>query len=179
MQYADLEEILINSVKEVQIKLGYEKETIRFYYPEKALVKILKLADESADEWKLAMEGLKNHVKDRLGAIKITRSQGRFCFEIPPEGVEYVYKHVKSNGFLEAFIGQMEKSNVALEDILDVFHKFSDGKVICEPSEDEECDYVIYFEDSSVDYYRYYIKFHGNHATYHRFLYEEAIAMGL
>lgn len=179
MQYADLEEILINSVKEVQIKLGYEKETIRFYYPQKALARILKLDGESAGEWKAAMEGLKNHVRERLGVLKITKSQDRFCFEIPPEGVEYVYEHVKSNGFLEAFIEQMEKTNVTLEDILAVFHSFSDGKVICEPSEDEECDYVIYFEDSSIDCYRYYIKFHGNHATYHRFLYEEAMAMGL
>ncbi len=43
MQYRALEQMLINSIKEVQIKLGYEKEPIRFYYPERALVNILKI----------------------------------------------------------------------------------------------------------------------------------------
>ena len=91
MQYRALEQMLINSIKEVQIKLGYEKEPIRFYYPERALVNILKIHEGSPQEIRAAMEGFKEYVKARLGNIRITKSQERFCFEIPQEGIEYVY----------------------------------------------------------------------------------------
>jgi len=179
MQYRALEQMLINSIKEVQIKLGYEKEPIRFYYPERALVNILKIHEGSPQEIRAAMEGFKEYVKARLGNIRITKSQERFCFEIPQEGIEYVYYHKKDNGFLKEFIETVEKPNTTLEDILRVFHKYADGKVICVKSQEEDFDYIIFIEDSSMDHYRYYIKFHGNHATYHRFLSEDAADMGI
>lgn len=179
MQYEALEQMLMNSIKEVQIKLGYEREAIRFYYPEKALMKILKISGESGRETKTAMEGFKEYVKGRLGDIKISKSQERFCFEIPPEGVEYAAENGKDNGFLKEFIETVERPKATLDDILHVFQKFTDGKVICLESKEEECDYIIYFEDPSVDCYRYYMKFHENHITYHRFLSDDAMDMGL
>lgn len=179
MQYDALEQMLMNSIKEVQIKLGYEKEPIRFYYPERALANILKIREGSPQETRAAMEGFKEYVKERLGDIRITKSQERFCFEIPRKGIEYVYYNKKDNGFLKEFIEAVEKPNTTLEDILKVFHKFADGKVICVKSQEEDFDYIIFFEDSLMDNYRYYIKFHGNHATYHRFLWEDAADMGI
>ncbi len=179
MQYAFLEQMLINSIKEVQIKLGYEKEAIRFYYPEKALFKIVKISGESKEETKAFMEGFKEYAKDKLGTVKITKSQGRFCFEVPAEGVEYVSNNVEDNGFLREFIQTVENPHATLDDILSVFGRFSDGRIICEKSAEEECDYIIFFEDASFDCYRYYLKFHENHVTYHRFLLEEAMEMGL
>ncbi|HBE86308.1 MAG TPA: hypothetical protein DDW53_14285 [Lachnoclostridium sp.] len=50
---------------------------------------------------------------------------------------------------------------------------------MCVKSQEEDFDYIIFIEDSSMDHYRYYIKFHGNHATYHRFLSEDAADMGI
>ncbi|MBE7719988.1 MAG: hypothetical protein E7243_10790 [Lacrimispora celerecrescens] len=179
MQYGALERMLINSIKEVQIKLGYEKEPIRFYYPQHALTKILKVSEDSDREMKATMEGFKESVKERLGDIRITKSQERFCFEIPPEGVEYVYEHEKDNGFLKEFIETVENPSTALEDILKVFRKFGDGRVICEKSQEEDFDYILFFENPSIDNYRYYIKFHENHVTYHRFLSEDAADMGI
>ncbi|WP_394525357.1 DUF3877 family protein [Lacrimispora sp. JR3] len=179
MQYAFLEQMLMNSIKEVQIKLGYEKEAIRFYYPEKALCKIVKISGDSKEETKEFMEGFKEYTKDKLGRLKITKSQGRFCFEIPAEGVDYVYNNVEDNGFLREFIETVEKPHATLDDILSVFGKYSNGRIICEKSSQEECDYIIFFEDASFDYYRYYLKFHENHVTYHRFLLEEAMEMGI
>lgn len=179
MQYAALEQVLVNSIKEVQIKLGYEKEAIRFYYPEKALIKILNMSGESVQETKAAMAGFKEYVEERLGPIKISKSQGRFCFEIPPQGVEYVSEHVTDNGFLKEFIETVESPGVTLAEILGVFQKYTEGKVICIDSQEEECDCIIYFEDQDVDCYRYFIKFYENHVTYHRFLSEDVKDMGL
>jgi hypothetical protein len=177
MQYAALERMLINSIREVQMKLGYETEVIRFYYPEKALLRILD-AGEDDYEVKEAMKGFKAYVKDRLGEIKITKSQERFCFLIPPKGAQYVWEQKEENGFLREFIDTIEKPGIQLEDIKTVFHKYSDGKYICKRCEEEECDYIMYFEESARDSYRYFIKFHENHATYHRFLSEDVKEMG-
>ncbi len=179
MQYTALERMLINSIKEVQIKLGYEKEAIHFYYPQRALTNILKIPQGSDGEIKDAMEGFKEWVKERLGDIRITKSQERVCFEIPPEGVEYVHEHEKDNGFLKEFIETVEDPRTTLEDMLEVFRKYGDGKVICEKSQEDDFDYILFFENSSFDNYRYYIKFHDNHVTYHRFLSEDAADMGI
>ncbi len=178
MQYAALERMLINSIREVQMKLGYEKEAIRFYYPEKSLLRILKAGDLS-DDIKTALKEFKTYVKDRLGEIKITRSQERFCFLIPPEGVEYVWEQEEENGFLREFIENIEKPGIQPEEIKNVFFKYSDGNYVCENCDGEECDFILYFKDSARDSYRYFIKFHDNHATYHRFLSEDVKDMGL
>ncbi len=85
MQYAALERMLINSIMEVQMKLGYEKEVIRFYYPEKALLNILKSGD-SDDEIKTALKEFKAYVKDRLGEIKITKVRIGSAFLFPQRG---------------------------------------------------------------------------------------------
>ncbi|MDF2888940.1 MAG: hypothetical protein K0R23_3325 [Lacrimispora sp.] len=177
MQYAALERMLINSIKEVQMKLGYEKEAIRFYYPEKALLRILQAGDLD-DDIKEALKEFKAYAKDRLGEIKITKSQERFCFLIPPEGVQYVFEQEEENGFLRDFIETIEKPGVQLEDIKNVFSRYSDGNYVCESCDGEECDFILYFEDPARDSYRYFIKFHDNHGTYHRFLSEDVKDMG-
>ena len=140
---------------------------------------ILKISEGSDEEIKAAMEGFKKSVKERLGDIRITKSQERFCFEIPPEGVEYVYYHGKDSGFLKEFIETVENPHTTFEDIWKVFNKYGDGKVTCLKSQEEDFDYIIFFEDPSLDNYRYYIKFHENHVTYHRFLSEDAADMGI
>lgn len=179
MQYGALEQMLINSIKEVSVKLGYEKEPIHFYYPLHALANILRIPEDSDREIRAAVEDFKEEVRERLGDVKVTRSGQRFCFEIPPKGVEYVHDHVEDNGFLKEFIETIENPRVTLENILEVFQKFTKGKVICLKSGEEEYDYTVFFEDSSVDNYRYYIKFHEDYAIYHRFLSEDAADMGI
>ncbi len=42
MNYALLEKVICETIKEEQIKLGYEKETIRLYYPMGSLANILE-----------------------------------------------------------------------------------------------------------------------------------------
>lgn len=179
MQYGVLEQMLINSIKEVSVKLGYEKEPIHFYYPLRALANILRTPEDSEGEMRAAVEDFKEEVKERLGDVRVTRSGQRFCFEIPSKGVEYVHDHAEDNGFLKEFIAAIESPGVTLDEILEVFQKFTKGKVICVKSQEEEYDYIVFFEDSSVDNYRYYIKFHENHAIYHRFLCEDAADMGI
>ena len=42
MNFIALEKVICDTIKEEQIKLGYQKETIRLYYPMSSLVHILE-----------------------------------------------------------------------------------------------------------------------------------------
>ena len=119
------------------------------------------------------------HTADTLGAIQVTRDDKRFCFHISAEGTQYVHEQLPDPAFLRAFLQVMRGLTVSFDDILAVFHQFSD-KVHCEKLEgNEEFDYLVYFEDGTPDSYRYCIKLDDDgDAVYHRFTPEDYAAFG-
>ncbi len=167
MRYDRLESNIIDVIEEQQIKLGFMEETIRLYYPQESLVTMLD-TDESLESIRKGITGFKAAVRDRLGEIRVTRSEERFCFIIPPVGAVFVHEHAKDNEFLKAFIKQIEVHGCTIEDLVEVCKRFSD-KVICQEETHGEFDYVLYFEDGEPDDYRYCVKSHGAHMIYHRF----------
>lgn len=169
MNYTLLEKVLCDIVKEEQIKLGYERETLRLYFPMSSLINIL--GEEISDTGKLdeVLRGFTAAISEKLGRLEITHRGDRYCILIPPEGAAYIHEAYGENPFLASFIHAVSRHGCDLDDLLEVFHTYSNC-VICEMSRMEEFDYVIYFEDSIPDDYRYCIKFEGGHTTYHRFL---------
>lgn len=169
MNYTNLVKVICDTVKENQIKIGYEKETIRLYYPMSSIAHILEMEINDMAEMDLILNDFVG-IKDlHLGHIEITHSGDRYCLIIPPEGVQYVHDNYEDNPFLTAFIEEIRQHDCSLEKLLKVFYTFSD-KVHYEKSNIDDFDYVIYFEDNSLDNYRYCIKFEGEHTIYHRFL---------
>lgn len=158
---------IIDIIKEEQIKLGYHRETIRLYYPMESINHILG-TDLPREELQEALDKFCLFVKARLGKVKHSNREERFCIMIPPEGVTYVHEEVEENVFLTEFIAKIQEHGCKLEDYLEVFHRHSD-KVKCEIMKEEEFDYMIYFEDGQPDDYRYCIKFEDVHTIYHRF----------
>lgn len=84
------------------------------------------------------------------------------------EGVAYVRSRFGENTFLKALIEQTEKHDCSIQDIREVFARFSDS-VACREINDGEFDYLFYFEDGVPDDYRYCVKSEGRHVIYHRF----------
>ncbi len=169
MNYVKLEKVICDTIKEQQIKLGYEKETIRLYYPMSSLANIL---EEETTDSKLMDQYLAEFAKrssDKLGTIQISHKADRYCIAIPPDGTSYVHENYPDNPFLEALIQVVRKHDSTLEQLLKVFRSFSEH-VCCEKSEIDEFDYVIYFTQDTMDDYRYCIKFDEGHTVYHRFL---------
>jgi len=168
MNYTMLEKVICDTIKEEQIKLGYEKETIRLYYPMSSLAHILE--EEVTDTTRMdeLLEGFIPTTEDKLGKLQITHAGERYCIVIPPVGALYVHDVYEDNPFLKALIDQVRKHDCTLEQILEVFYAYSDH-VLCEKSEMEEFDYVIYFMDDKLEDYRYCIKFEHGHTMYHRF----------
>ncbi len=171
-----LKQNLIDMVTESQIKLGYAKESIGCYYPLESLNRLLD-ADLGEEEMMEALRQFGIYAEDTLGKLHVTQKEGRFCIRIPQEGVEYVHKTAADTGFLPDFIEKISQRGVSIEEILRVFRRYS-RHVFCGKTEGGAFDYLLYFEDSLPDAYRYCIKFEGGRATYHRFTPEEYEAFG-
>lgn len=166
-KYKQLEENIIDMIKEEQIKLGYRSETIRLYYPLESLNKFLG-EECDAEQMKERLTEFSEIEQEKFGAVAVSGKGKRFCLTIPPQGVDYVHDHVEDSEFLIDFIRTIEKHDCSLEDVIKVFSKYSSG-VHVEEMNHSEFDYLIYFEDGNPDNYRYCLTFEGCHATYHRF----------
>lgn len=179
LDFKRLEKNLCDAVKECQIKLGFEKETMRFYYPMPSLLLLLGTKQEEKikipEELETMLKPFKEYTAPRLGNIKITHVKERFCFSIPVEGVIYIYEKYKASEVFTGFVQLVQKHGCTIEDIKTLFEQFS-REVICEKILEEDADYVIYFKDAGIDEYLYVLKFddvHEGHVTYHRYTRED------
>lgn len=165
--FKELENNIIEVIKEEQIKLGYASETIRLYYPLESICNLLG-SDYTVAELYDTLNQFCEFVKPRLGEVEFFNTETRYCIVIPPTGVDYVHESIEENYFLRDFIGKISSHDCTFEDLLKVFNRYSND-VICEKMSNGEFDYLIYFKDQIPDAYKYCIKFENCHAIYHRF----------
>lgn len=168
-----LHDYLCDMILEEQLKLGYEKETIRFYSPYASIGHVLGLTERTLDTVMQALVGFADYVQDTLGEMKISRCSGdRICFLIPVQGAVYVHEHRNENPFLEELIQCFCRHGITLADVQNVFFKFSE-QVQCIHIGNDDFDDVLFFADGIPDAYRYCVKFDAGHVFYHRFLKED------
>lgn len=165
--FKELENNIIEVIKEEQIKLGYASETIRLYYPLESICNLLG-SDYTIKELYDTLNQFCGFVKDRLGDVEFFNKETRYCFIIPPKGVDFVHDAIEKNHFLQDFIEKISSHDCTLDELLKVFHQYS-NHVVCEEMDNGEFDYLIYFKDQILDAYKYCIKFENCHAIYHRF----------
>lgn len=176
LNFEALENNIIDVIKEEQIKLGYREETLRLYYPMESINNLLG-ADLTIEKLSEVLYEFCIYLKERFGGVEYYRNNTRYCFVIPPKGVTFVHEEVKDPIFLQEFIETISNHNCSIEDILLVFHRYSDN-VICDKVDNGEFDYLIYFENGVPDAYRYCIKFEECHVIYHRYTYIDYINFG-
>ncbi len=167
MEFAGLEQNICDVIKEGQIKLGYQKEASRLYYPLSSLNRFLQ-AELSIEEMLDTLEEFCRIESEKLGKIEVSHDGERFCFRFAPEVAEYVHTHTAQQGFLYDFIETISRHGVSMEEVIALFKKYSD-KVHVEALNLEEFDYLVYFEDGQPDAYRYCLTDEGCHIIYHRF----------
>lgn len=166
---AQLERNIEETIFEGQVKLGYIKEKMNIYYMEPSLAYLLKLNTDDSDSIKHNIVNFKKFAEERLGDIKVTVKNNRYCFTISEKGVEYIYKSNRKNNFLSDLINVLADKNCSLDDVLKVFKRKSE-EIICEESSGSEFDYVIYYKDENIDIFRYCFSFNELGAYYHRFI---------
>ena len=168
--FEKLENSLIDVIKEEQAKLGFKEEKIHLYYPLSSLNHFF-LAQDSADEMAARLQNLPEKLTSKLGEVRVSHKGDRFCFYIPEPGSVYVHENMKENEFIKALIELVGRHGCTIEEIKELFHSYSD-KIITEPTDNEEFDVMIRFDDGSDPYY-YCFKDEGCHIIYHRFLPED------
>lgn len=158
---------IVDVIKEEQIKLGYRKEKIRLYYPLSSLNTIF---GTQVDDVEMAGKLSKYfaELKDIFGEVEISCQNNRFCINLPEQASEYVHNHTEKEGFLYDFINAIAKHDVVIEEVLQVFRKYSDN-VYFKKIADEDFDYLVYFIDGQPDSYRYCLTEEGHHLIYHRY----------
>lgn len=171
MDFARLEKNVCDVIKEGQIKLGYQKETVRLYYPLAALNRYLN-TDVDVEKMEKILHEFASAVTKKLGKVVISHEGERFCFCFPPEASEYIHFNTGDTGFLYDFIKTVSKHDVSMEEVIGQFRKYSDH-VHVEKKENGEFDYLVYFEDGKPDEYRYCLTDEGCHVIYHRFTTED------
>lgn len=164
---------IIDQMKEIQIKLGYDKGTIRLYYPTESLNAILGTGCQNEKEMLNLLN--KNFIEESvLGHLEFTVRGGRIEICIPPQGSEYVHQNVEDPAFLIDMINLFRNNHqCTLEDICQVFEKYSSDYVCEKTPEGMEFDYTMYFKNNNIDEYYYCIKMEMGHMIYHRFTKED------
>ena len=179
VNYKRLIKSLTDVMQEAQVKIGYDRHPITLYYPTESVARLLGTPEADADNTARLLADLPAHTADTLGAVEVTRDEKRFCFHIPAEGAQYVYEKLPDPAFLREFLQVMRGLEVSFDDILAVFHKFSDCVHYEKIEGNDEFDYLVYFEDGTPDSYRYCIKLEEDgDAVYHRFTPEDYAAFG-
>ena len=164
--YARLAKSLIDIVKEQQAKLGYRKEIVRLYYPLSTLRHFFECA---GDDNKIAAGVISEQLTDTIGEIKVTAKNERFCIEIPPEGSEYVHENTADNEFIRELITLVGTHGCTMEQITELFYKYSDD-IEKKEMQNGEFDCYIRFLNEPDDTYYYCFHDEGCHIIYHRFL---------
>lgn len=162
-----LQQNIIDSIEEQQLKLGYLKETVRLYYPLASLKRFLQ-TEASVEEMKELMQEFSRWSLEELGGVEVSNRSERFCIAVPPTGAKRIHDHLQSGGFLADLIEAVRVHGNTWENVLAVFHKYS-GHVHVQEMDNGEFNYLVYFEDGIPDDYRYCIAVEGHHVTYHRY----------
>lgn len=168
MQTDTFMENIIEVIKEGQIKLGYQKEAVRLFYPLESMNAILKTTMDCED-MKKHLDVYFEKQRDIFGMVDVSYNLNqRFCIFLPEQASEYIHENTSEDDFLYGFIHTMEKHDVTIEQILECFYQYSE-EVHFEKINNQDFDYLIYFETGKPNSYRYCITDEGCHMIYHRF----------
>lgn len=178
----ELEQHMIDTVKEWQIKIGYRKEAMNLYYPEESLKDMLGLScDASEKALKAALKLFAEKTGKVFGQLKVSEKKGRYCIGIPETGCEYIHKNIPDSEFLQAFLKVITGENPTFEKVRGCFKEAAETYREMFAEQDHGTDgmgRVFYFtgegglktpKESKIDHYVYCVELDDFGMTYHRF----------
>lgn len=158
----NLYENLISVIKESQIKLGYESMPLSINYIQSSLNNLFgcevddRVLDDFCDNC------------DTLGELTYQKIDNGYRIDIPSKGVDYVHSIIDEGEFLVKFIATIRRFDCTLDDVIALFKSFGDD-VVVQQVDNDEFDYLIYFESGQPDEFYYCIDTEDLGMTYHRF----------
>lgn len=116
MNLEALEKDICYVIKEEQIKLGFRKESISFYYPLSSLNSILETKCNT-EKMLQALDEFKIKSKAEFGDIDVSVKGERFCIKLPDTASEYVNNTTEKTGFLYDLIATVLRHGITIEDV--------------------------------------------------------------
>lgn len=158
----DLEDRVISTIQEMQVKLGQSPGAVTLYLPSDCL----------GDDMELSR--FTEHVRPKLGNVICTVEDGRVRITVPEEGCRYV-AGLPVSPVLTAMVDAV-MSRESLNGIRARLAGISDG-LIWEEVDGDGFDHIAYFDDGT-DPYIYCIDSDCGPITYHRFSRRDYAAFG-
>ena len=168
MNYSRLEKNLTDNIKEAQLKLGYDNRPMSLNYMSTSLSHLL---DTECTEEILA--DFAEYVKNRLGKLDFRAIRDGWCITVSAKGTAYV-NNLSDYDFLSELINTVREHGTTMNQVLDIFRKYSENITVNEVCNDE-FDLLVY---SDIDEYCYCLTDEGCHITYHRFIREDYEDLG-
>lgn len=165
--YGYLLKNLMDSVYEMMLKLG-EKESsgICIYYTSDLMSFLLGTEEE---EIQSKLKDFPAFAKSCIDDVNIEYlKDGRIGIKVFKSGIDKIMTLNSDRKFLKTLIEKVRDRNCSIEDIKQVFEAES-SKYCCIETEGDEFQYVVYFEDSGIDEYKYCFTFDAMGSYYHRF----------
>ena len=173
-----LEKDLEDQIKELQIKLGYARESMRLYYKVSSLATLVGSQATTPEELCAELQNEQALSNSPLGALSLGIHQDRIEITIPPQGAQYVHEHVPTPPFLADLINLfLTKHHPSKEEILSLFAQYSSEYVLQDMPDESDFDFGVYFIDATIDPHHYCFKEEMGHMIYHRFLKEDYEAL--
>ena len=161
-----LERNLIDNILESEVKLGRASTPVTFYYPESSLNELL---DCDSDGLSMAIAEFRRNANNHLGNVvieELSKEKGRYMIKIPIEGLDWVHQNFKPSDFMKDFICNIRKTDNTLENISELFYRYSlDGEI----KKIDEDEWAFSFRDEEIDPYVYHIEQGIFGLEYHRF----------
>ena len=124
MNFKKLENNLLDMIQEQQVKIGYMSGVTRFYYPLQSLNRLLG-TELTEEEMQHALKEFSDYACGRLGKVKASSKNERFCITLPPQASDYVHENRKPGEFLVRFINTVARHGCTLDEVMEVFHAYS------------------------------------------------------
>lgn len=169
MDVQELEDAVISTVQETQVKLGPVNGAVSLYLP---LDSICSHSTSNCPDGTLR-DFVKN-VRSRLGDVEYSIKDDRVRITVPKEGCIYVSK-LPVSPVLRVMVDSILEGKDSKELKADLM-QLSPGCVWIDVLE-KEFDHVVYFKDD-IDPYIYCIKEEMGHLTYHRFSRNDYLRLG-
>lgn len=160
----DLEDRVISTIQEMQVKLGQSPGAVTLYLP-------LDCLDGDADA---ELSRFREHVRPGLGDVVCTVEGDRVRITVPEEGCRYVAR-LPVSPVLTAMVDAV-MSRESLDGIRARLAGISSG-LVWEEVDGDGFDHIAYFDDGT-DPYIYCIDSDCGPITYHRFSRSDYAAFG-
>lgn len=175
MNYKRLEKNLCDNIAEAQIKLGYDDNPMSFNYMSSSLNHLLG-TELNDDELENTLSQFAEYVEKHLGELNFRPIKNGFCITVPSKGTRYIHNNIIENSFIYEFVNTV-RSHTTINNVLDVFRKYS-SDVIIKEIDNDEFNFLVYFPAGIPDEYRYCLTVEeeidgSSHIIYHRFIKED------